>query len=204
MRINDWLAAGVLSAALGLMTGCSENRTSAAAMTDDQLEDAIEARIQTDAQLKAYKIDVDADASDNKVTLSGAVPTETMRTRAVGFAKDVNAQLVVTDKIDVKPDEAVRTDYNDEMARVERERASGIGEKIGDNIEDAWLHTKIRTKLIGKAEFPGTGINVDVVDKVVILRGHVDSLEAKNEAERVARETDGVAQVKNQLVVKKG
>ncbi len=204
MRINDWLAAGVFSAALGLMTGCSEDRTSASAMTDDQLETAIETRIQTDAQLRAYNIDVDADASDNKVTLSGAVPTQTMRTRAVDLAKEVNAQLVVTDKIDVKPDEAVRSDYNEDMARMERDRATTGGEKVGDDIDDAWLHTKIRTKLIGKAEFPGGGINVDVLNKVVTLRGTVDSLEAKNEAERIARETDGVAQVKNQLVVKKG
>jgi osmotically-inducible protein OsmY len=172
-------------------------------MTDDQLENSIESRIHADARLSAYNIDVDADVSDNKVTLSGAVPSEELRTRAVDLAKEGNGQLVIADKIDVKPGDVARADYNEDMARQTRETATGAGEKIGDDIEDAWLHTKVRTKLIGKAEFPGGGINVDVVNKVVTLRGTVDSLEAKTEAERVAKDTDGVAQVKNQLVVKR-
>jgi hyperosmotically inducible periplasmic protein len=204
MRISNYLATGMLTVVLGVAAGCSEKRTNAAAMTDDQLENAISARINADTQLGAYKINVDADADENKVTLTGDVPTEALRTRAVGLAKEINGQLTVTDKIDVKPGEVTRADYNEEMARQERERATSSGEKVGDDLEDAWLHTKVRTKLLGTAEFPGGGINVDVVNKVVILRGTVESVAAKAEAERIAKETDGVSQVKNQLIVKKG
>jgi osmotically-inducible protein OsmY len=60
---------------------------------------------------------------------------------------------------------------------------------------------KIVAKLIGDADTPERKINVDVVDNVVTLRGTVDSPQQKAEAERIAKETDGVKSVKNQLKV---
>jgi hypothetical protein len=55
--------------------------------------------------------------------------------------------------------------------------------------------------LIGDADTPERKINVDVVDGAVTLRGTVDTAEAKSEAERIAKETDGVKKVTNQLKV---
>jgi hyperosmotically inducible protein len=89
------------------------------------------------------------------------------------------------------------------MAHHEREAATKSRETLGDSVEDAWIHTKIRTKLAGQGEFPMGGINVDVVKNVVTLRGSVESEQAKMKAEKVAKETKGVAEVKNRLVIKK-
>jgi hypothetical protein len=74
---------------LGFLAGCSQtgNTTSASApnaMTDSDLQQAVQSRLNSDPELNAAKLDVDADAKDNRVTLKGAVPTETMRLRAVG------------------------------------------------------------------------------------------------------------------------
>lgn len=91
--------------------------------------------------------------------------------------------------------------YSEEQAREERERAKANKETIGQSLEDAWIHTKIVTKLIGNSQTPERKINVDVVDGAVTLRGTVDTAEAKTEAERVAKETDGVKKVTNQLKV---
>ena len=91
--------------------------------------------------------------------------------------------------------------YTEEQAREERERAKSNKETIGQSLEDAWIHTKIVAKLIGNTETPERKINVDVVDGAVTLRGTVDTAEAKTEAERVAKETDGVKKVTNQLKV---
>ena len=91
--------------------------------------------------------------------------------------------------------------YTEEQARQERERAKANKETIGQSLEDAWIHTKIVAKLIGDTQTPERKINVDVVDAAVTLRGTVESAEAKAEAERVARETDGVKKVTNQLKV---
>ena len=91
--------------------------------------------------------------------------------------------------------------YSEEQAREERERAKANKETIGQSLDDAWIHTKIVAKLISNTQTPERKINVDVVDGAVTLRGQVDTAEAKTEAERVAKETDGVKKVTNQLKV---
>jgi len=91
--------------------------------------------------------------------------------------------------------------YSEEQAREEREKAKANKETIGQSLEDAWIHTKIVAKLIGNSQTPERNINVDVVDAAVTLRGQVDTAEAKAEAERVAKDTDGVKKVTNQLKV---
>ena len=91
--------------------------------------------------------------------------------------------------------------YTEEQARGERERAKANKETVGQSLDDAWIHTKIVAKLIGDAQTPERKINVDVVNGAVTLRGEIDSAEAKAEAERVAKETDGVKKVTNQLKV---
>lgn len=91
--------------------------------------------------------------------------------------------------------------YSEEQAREERVRAKENKETIGDTLDDAWIHAKIVAKLIGDTKTPERKINVDVVNNEVTLRGTVDTAEAKAEAERVAKGTDGVRKVVNQLKV---
>jgi len=91
--------------------------------------------------------------------------------------------------------------YTEEQAREEREKAKANKETIGQSIEDAWVHTKVVAKLIGNSQTPERKINVDVLDGAVTLRGQVDTPEGKTEAERLAKETDGVKSVKNELKV---
>src|ERR1051325_9359108 len=89
--------------------------------------------------------------------------------------------------------------YSEEQAREERERAKANKETVGQSLDDAWIHTKIVAKLIGDTQTPERKINVDVVEGAVTLRGDVDTAEAKAEAERVAKETDGGKKVTDQL-----
>ena len=91
--------------------------------------------------------------------------------------------------------------YSEEQAREERARAKENKETIGESLEDAWIHTKIVAKLIANSKTPERKINVDVVNNAVTLRGTVDTAEEKAEAERVAKETEGVQKVTNQLKV---
>ena len=171
-------------------------------MTSGDLERAVTASINSDAALVAYNIGVDADIEKNSVTLKGTVPTEAARTRIVELAKAGRAGLVVTDKIDVKPLEVERKDYTPEMAREARDKAKGSGETIGEEVDDAWIHTKIRTKFLGEGQLPGGGVNVDVKNNVVTLRGHVKTKEDRAKLEEIAKLTDGVKSVKNLLTIK--
>ena len=192
-----------------IMAGCSQtgSTTSASApsaMTDSDLQNAVQARLNADPDLNAAKLDVDAHAKDNTVTLKGTVPTETMRLRAVDLAKAANPNLSITDKIDVKPPEISRSEYTEEMAREAREKAKASGDKIGNSINDAWIHTKITSKLISDKDTPARKINIDVVDGIVTLRGEVNTTIAKDEADRIAKDTDGVKRVRNLLKVTAG
>jgi osmotically-inducible protein OsmY len=94
-----------------------------------------------------------------------------------------------------------RGQYTEEQARQERERAKRNSETIGQSLDDAWIHTKIVAKLIGDKTTPERNINVDVMNGIVTLRGNVETMEARAEAERVAKDTEGVSKVVNQLKV---
>ena len=94
--------------------------------------------------------------------------------------------------------------YTEEQARDEREKAKANKETVGQSLEDAWIHTKLVAKLITDSQTPERKINVDVVDGAVTLRGQVDTAEGKTEAERLAKDTDGVKSVKNELKVVAG
>src|SRR6266550_4235561 len=119
-RVSLVLSFGLLS-----LAGCSRQESTA-----PDLKQSIQAQLNADPQLQAANLDVDANAKDNKVTLAGTVPTENLRTRAVEMAKSVRPNVVVTDKIEVKPKELSRSEYTDEMARAEKERGIGLGHKI--------------------------------------------------------------------------
>ena len=179
-----------------------ETSTSQPRMSDSDLTSAIKTKLDGDAQLKAANINVSADAEKNTATLSGTVESQALRTRAVEYARAARAGLVVTDKIDVQPRELTRADYTEENAVEERNRAERSGDQLGSSLDDAWIHTKLVAKLIGNADTPQRKINIDVMNNVVTLRGTVDTNEQKLEAERVAKETEGVKSVKNMLKVK--
>ncbi|HEX4987711.1 MAG TPA: BON domain-containing protein [Candidatus Binatia bacterium] len=72
-------------------------------MSDSDLEQAIRAKFESDAQLKDAKLDVDANADKNEVTISGTVLSQDARTKAVELTKSVQSGLTINDKIDVKP-----------------------------------------------------------------------------------------------------
>jgi hyperosmotically inducible periplasmic protein len=185
-----------------LLHGCSTNGTNSAAPGNSGMEQSIKTRLSSDPQLQG--IGVDAKADKNEVTLSGTVPTEDLRTKAVDLAKTGRPNLVVTDKIDVQPSQVARSEYTEDMARAAREKAKELGDKIGNSLDDAWIHTKIKAKLIDNPDTPARKINIDVIDQVVTLHGKVETTAAKEEAERTAKQTEGVKRVTNLLKVQVG
>jgi BON domain len=72
-------------------------------MSNSDLENAVRAKLSTDEQLRTAKLDVDANASKNEVTISGTVQSQDHRNKAVELAKGAHSGITVNDKIDVKP-----------------------------------------------------------------------------------------------------
>jgi osmotically-inducible protein OsmY len=126
---------------------------------------------------------------------------DALRTKAMALAESVRPGLVIQNRIEVKPRELSRSEYTEELARQERERARQYRETIGNSLDDAWIHSKIVAKLIADTRVIERKVNVDVNNNMVTLRGTVDTAEQKSAAEQIARETDGVKGVVNQIKV---
>jgi len=194
-----------LAAGLLLMASCSQEdrvQVAASGKANSDLEHSIQSSFAADAQLQGSGLSVTANADKNEAVVSGTVSSEDARSRAVTIAKEAKPGLRVIDLIDVKPTEVARNAYTEVMARRAREKALILGDKIGSSVDDAWLYTKVMTRLTTNTGAPALKINVDVTDRVVTLRGQVDSLARKDEAERIAKETDGVKSVNSLLTVR--
>jgi osmotically-inducible protein OsmY len=71
-----------------------------------ELEAAVRAKLDSDPQLKGTQIAVSADVTRNQVTLSGTVPSEALRAKAVELPKSAQSGVVVSNKISVKAQES--------------------------------------------------------------------------------------------------
>jgi osmotically-inducible protein OsmY len=188
-----------------LLAGCSTvSNIKAVGPTDSDLEQTIKARLASDPAMQTANLGVAANASNNQATLWGTLPSEDLRGKAVELAKSAQPNLVVNDKIEVRPPEVSRNDYTEDMARVTRKKAKELGDQVGRSLDDAWLYSKIVTRLAADPDTSALKVHVDVTNKVVTLRGHVESSTAKTEAERLARDTEGVTAVYDHIAVTSG
>jgi hyperosmotically inducible protein len=67
--------------------------------------------------------------------------------------------------------------------------------------EDTLITTKVKTKLTTDRVKNLVSVNVETKDGVVHLKGTVPNAQAKAEAERLAKDTDGVVKVTNDITV---
>ena len=79
--------------------------------------------------------------------------------------------------------------------------ANANSTKAGAARNDSWVATKTKLALMASSPTSGYETDVDAKEGVVTLTGKVDTNEARNEAEQVARKVDGVRNVNNQLQV---
>ena len=72
----------------------------------------------------------------------------------------------------------------------------------GDFIDDSTLANKVKVALYTDEEVKGTQVEVEAFKGVVQLSGFVDSVSQSQKAEQLAREVNGVQDVRNNLIVK--
>src|SRR5688572_13409338 len=73
------------------------------------------------------------------------------------------------------------------------------GKTAGETIDDAAITAAVKTKLAADPEVAAMDIDVDTTDGVVRLSGTVTSNNERSEAVDLARSTDGVRRVINDL-----
>lgn len=164
--------------ALTVAAGCSSTQTVGEELDDATITTKIEAKMAGDPEVSAWNVDVDT--NEGVVRLSGSVEDPEAKAEAEKLARNT---------------EGVRRVIND----IE------VGERdLGDRASDTAITTAIKAKITGDGDLNPFNINVDTKEGVVTLRGTVKSMESKEEAEQIARDTDGVKRVQNMLEVEEG
>jgi|KBSMisStaDraftv2_1062788.scaffolds.fasta_scaffold64270_3 osmotically-inducible protein OsmY len=160
----------------------------AAPPADKDLKDRIEHRLDADAAV--HKYDVKVSVNGGVATLTGSVATAAQKTEAARVAH-VTGVTKVDNQITVDP----------KVDQSLADKAKAGMSKTGETINDAWITTKVHYHFMGEDTLKGSDINVDTADHTVTLKGTVRSAAAKTRAEVLARQTEGVTKVVNQLTV---
>lgn len=73
--------------------------------------------------------------------------------------------------------------------------------KTGELMTDGWITTRVNSRFVNEDLLKGSNINVDTNKHVVTLKGTVLSSAGRTHAGVVAKGTEGVDRVVNQLVI---
>jgi hyperosmotically inducible protein len=175
---------------------------------------------------------IDVDVKNGVVTLQGTVTSEAARARALEVARKNDGVKNVVDQLRIGPptdNKAERTmdRAGDKTARTaekagdKAERAADKAEdkldratdktanaatKTGRAIDDGWIKSKIYTQYLAdwNTVLDDSDIDIDVRNNMVTLNGTVKSAQAKAKAVSIAKATDGVKGVKDNLKVVAG
>ena len=204
-RVSTWLSAAVLAVA-----------TVACSHSDAGITTAVKSKLAADDTVKAYRIDVDT--KSRVVTLNGKVDNARARSRAVEIAKATEGVADVVDNLTVVAgvtppggvDDAALNRARDAATRDSTTTAdanTGKGDgtvgTAGAAVGDAALTAKVKTKFLADTSISGLKIDVDTKNDVVTLSGTVPTAAEKRKAVEVARATDGVKSVVDNLKVGK-
>jgi hyperosmotically inducible periplasmic protein len=204
-RVSAWLSAAVLAVA-----------TVACSHSDAGITTAVKSKLAADDTVKAYRIDVDT--KSRVVTLNGKVDNARARSRAVEIAKATEGVADVVDNLTVVAgvtppggvDDAALNRARDAATRDSTTTADantgkrdGTVGTAGAAVGDAALTAKMKTKFLADTSISGLKIDVDTKNDVVTLSGTVPTAAEKRKAVDVARATDGVKSVVDNLKVGK-
>jgi hyperosmotically inducible protein len=176
--------------------------------------------------------DIDVDVKNGVVTLQGTVTSEAARARALELAKKNDGVKSVVDQLRIAPatdnraeramdragDKTARTaeragekaeraadKAEDKMDRA-GDKTANAAKKTGRAIDDGWIKSKIYTQYLAdwNTVLDDSDIDIDVNNNMVTLNGTVKSAQAKAKAVSIAKATDGVKGVKDNLKVVTG
>jgi hyperosmotically inducible protein len=161
---------------------------------------------------------IDVDVKNGVVTLQGTVPTQAARARALAVAKANDGVKNVVDQLRIAPKhdskmEKTADKAGDKMAKAADkaedkmdkagDKTASAAKKTGRAIDDGWIKSKIYAQYMAywNTVLDDSDIDVDVSNNMVTLNGIVKSQQAKDKAVSIAKATDGVKGVKDNLKV---
>lgn len=177
----------VIVVVIVLLTGaaCSRQQIDDAAITS-----SIKTKYAAEPNTSALKIIVET--HQGVVTLAGTVPTQAEKAKAEEIARGTGGVASVVNQIEVNPRTISTTNIE--------QKVDDAAKAVGAGINDAGILARIKAKYVTEGIL---GTNVDVKEGVATLKGEVTGAAVKEKAVALARETEGVKSVVNQLTVKK-
>jgi hyperosmotically inducible protein len=189
---------------------------------DEARDESIEHRLNADPSLKKFNLKVSVDSG--VATLNGTVATEAQKARAARLATmsgitRVDNQIVVDPSAGTKGTTGTIAQKTKEVGEKTKEGAVKVGEKTkegagkvvdktkeglsktGEVITDGWITTRVHSRFVGEDLLKDSNINVDTSNHVVTLKGTVMSAAARTKAAAIAKDTEGVHRVVNQLTI---
>lgn len=172
----------ILLAALAGVVGMHDGQRQAESTSSDAwITTEIQARFFRDPDVKTRAIDVTT--VHGVVTLGGRVGSETERARAVALAREVNGVSQVIDRLETSPG------------------ATGTTGRATDRVDDAWITMSIQSRYFVTPDVKARDIDVTTENGVVTLRGRIAAAAERSEAVRLARDTEGVREVHDRLLL---
>ncbi|HWB74990.1 MAG TPA: BON domain-containing protein [Nannocystaceae bacterium] len=157
-------------------SACATTRPATEQANDATITGRVGRRLTADPDVARYKIDVDT--LDGVVYLRGKVDSSTMKASAERIARNTDGVRQVVNELIID------------------------GDTKGDATDgDVGIKARVGTALSGDDDVRRVNVDVDVQDGVVTLSGVVHNESERAEAERIAREQEGVRDVKNDLQV---
>jgi len=170
--------------------------TVACAQTDAGITTNVKAKMAADDTVKAYQVNVDT--RNGVVTLTGDVDSALAKERAVQIARNTDGVREVVDSITVTESAPTGGLFDRDNA----DRGTGnIGDNVRDITGDAGITSAVKAKLLADSMVSGLRIDVDTEDGVVTLTGNVKSKAEADRAMMLARSTENVTRVINNLKV---
>ena len=145
--------------------------------------------------------DIDVDVKDGVVTLQGTVPSEAARSRALALARANDGVKGVRDQLRITAPVKGTMDKAGDAASSAGSKTADAARKAGRAIDDGWIKSKIYAQFMAdwNTVLDDSDIDVDVDRGAVTLNGTVKSAEARTKAVTIARATDGVKNVRDNL-----
>jgi hyperosmotically inducible periplasmic protein len=75
-------------------------------------------------------------------------------------------------------------------------------ETVGAYVDDTAITTAVKAHFLENKRVDGTSIRVETLNGTVMLSGFAKSMDEKSTAESIARNTNGVKMVKNEIAVR--
>jgi hyperosmotically inducible periplasmic protein len=181
-------------------------RDTSTIVSDAWITTQIYAKFFASSDIKARNINVDT--SSGVVTLTGEVHSASERNQAVAKAKATDGVKQVIDKLTVtqaarpgrssgRDTAAPRPNRADDV----KAHAKSAADRVGKEISDTWITTKVQAMYFLDRDIKGMQIDVTTKDGVVTLAGAVVSEATHQKAIADARSIEGVRQVVDKLTV---